>query len=184
MAVVNEISDTIGAIIALAQHCVCVTFTDLCECCGHSGTALPPAADCCECEPGKNGRAYIQVERIFPASKPSATKASQGRCGTGRMAVEFSVTIYRCVEVIDGDTGHPSCEATTAEMYRNIEDMRLVREALLCCLREEADDNAGLQVQILEQSPVDPQGGCGGTLTKAVASADNHILRSEILNVL
>lgn len=182
MAVV--IDEPISAIIALAQHCICTTFTDLCECCGHSGTALPPAADCCECETGKHGRAFIQVERIFPTGKPTVAKASQAKCGTGRMAVEFSVTVYRCVEMIDGETGHPSCDATTAEMFRNIADMKLVREALLCCLREEADDNAGLQIQILEQTPVDPNGGCGGTLTKAVASADNHILNSEILNVL
>ena len=178
------IEDTIGAIIALAQHCVCTTFTDLCECCGHSGSSLPPASDCCECEPGKNGRAYIQVVRAFPTGKPTVAKASQAKCGSGRMAVEFAVTIYRCVEVIDGETGHPSCEATTEEMFRNITDMRLVREALLCCLREEADDNAGLQIQILEQSPLDPQGGCGGTVTRAVASADNFIMQSAVLRAM
>lgn len=182
MALIDE---PVAAIIALAQNCICTTFTDLCECCGHSGSSLPPASDCCECEPGKNGRAYIQVVRIFPAGKPTLSKASKGSsCGGGRMAVEFAVTIYRCVEVIDGETGHPSCDSTTEEMYRNINDMATVREALLCCLRDVVDENAGLQVQIVEQSPLDPQGGCGGTVTRAVASADNHIMNSPLLLAL
>lgn len=181
MAVIEE---PIAAIIAMAQHCICTTFTDLCECCGHSGMSLPPASDCCECEPGKNGRAYIQVERVFPVGKPTTARASRPSCGGGRMAVEFAVTIYRCVEVIDGETGHPSCEVTTEEMFRNIADMATVREALLCCLRDEVDENAGFQIQITEQSPLNPEGGCGGTLTRAVASADNHIMNSDVLLIL
>lgn len=180
MAVV--INDPTSAIIAIAKHCVCTTFTDICECCGHSGTALPPASDCCECEPGKNGRAFIQVERIFPIGKPSLGKASQPSCGT-RMAVEFAVTIFRCVETVDTG-GHPACEVTTEEMYRNINDMTLMREALLCCMRDEVDDNSGFQIQIVEQSPINPEGGCGGTLTRAVASADNNVLKSGILMTL
>lgn len=179
MAVIDE---PIGAIIAIAKHCICTTFTDLCECCGHSGTALPPASDCCECEPEKTGRAYIQVERIFPIGKPTLAKASTPSCAT-RMAVEFAVTIYRCVETIDGGD-HPSCEVTTEEMYRNIQDMARVREALLCCMRDEVDDNSGFSIQILEQSPINPDGGCGGTLTRAVASADKNILLSDVLLVL
>lgn len=175
------IEDSIAAIIALAQHCICTSFTDLCECCGHSGTSLPPVSECCECEPGKSGRAYIQVERIIPADTRAQTNRSA--CGAGRMAVEFAVTIYRCVKTIDSE-GHPDCVTTTEEMFRNINDMAKVREALLCCLREEADDNAGLQVQIVEQSPVNPEGGCGGTLTRAIASADRNILNSEILMAL
>lgn len=176
------IEEPIAAIMAIAEHCVCVTFTDLCECCGHSGTSLPPASDCCECEPGKSGRAYVQVERVFPVGKPTVGKASTASCGT-TMAVEFAVTIFRCVETVDPE-GHPSCEETTDEMYRNIKDMATVREALLCCMRDEVDDNSGFQIKIVEQSPLNPEGGCGGTLTKAVASADRHILNSDVLLTL
>lgn len=176
--------DNIEAIIAIAQHCVCTTFTDLCECCGHSGVALPPAADCCECEADKNGRAYVQVERIYPVGSPFPAMArSAAKCGGSRMAVEFSVTIYRCVATIE-NTGHPDCETTTAEMLRNIRDMATVRQALLCCMKEEAHANSSFQIALLEQTPLNPEGGCGGSTTKVVATADSNILQSDILTVL
>lgn len=176
--------EPIEAILRIAQHCICSTFTDLCECCGHSGVPLPPASDCCECEPGKSGRAYIQVERIFPTASPFPAQARGATpCGSPRWAVEFSVTIYRCVEMIDSE-GHPDCDTTTAEMYRNIADMATARRALLCCMKDEVDDNSSFQISILEQVPLNPEGGCGGTTTKAVATADAHILNSDILLTL
>lgn len=176
------IEDVVSALMAIAEHCVCTTFTDLCECCGHSGVPMPPAVDCCECEPGKSGRAYLQVVRVYPTASPFPSQARGAmKCGSGtRMAVEFSVTIYRCVETVQQE-GHPDCETTTDEMYRNIADMATVRRALLCCMKEEAYDDSSFQIAILEQSPVDPEGGCGGTTTKAVATADSNILKSEIL---
>jgi hypothetical protein len=177
--------DNVEAIIAIAQQCICSTFTDLCECCGHSGVALPPAADCCECEEGKTGRAYIQVERIYPAGSPFPAMArGAAKCGGSRMAVEFSVTVYRCVATIDGSNGHPDCDTTTAEMNRNIRDMATVREALLCCMKDEVHHNSSFQIALLEQTPLNPEGGCGGTTTKAVATADNFIQQSDILTVL
>jgi len=178
------IEDSVSALVAIAEHCVCTTFTDLCECCGHSGTSLPPASDCCECEPGKNGRAYVQVERIFPTASPFPAQArGAAKCGGNRWAVEIAVTIYRCVETVDQD-GHPDCDETTAEMYRNIQDMATVRRALLCCMKDEVDDNSSFQIAILEQAPVNPEGGCGGTTTKAVMTADNNVLNSDILLTL
>lgn len=176
--------DSIEAIIAIAKHCVCTTFTDICECCGHSGVALPPAADCCECETGKTGRAYVQVERIYPVGSPFPAQArTAAKCGRTQLAVEFSVTVYRCVATIDG-TNQPTCDTTTAEMVRNIKDMATVRQALLCCMKEEAFYNSSFQIALLEQTPLNPEGGCGGTTTKVVATADNSILQSDILTVL
>jgi hypothetical protein len=99
------------------------------------------------------------------------------------MAVEISVTIYRCVETIDPE-GHPSCDDTTTEMYRNIQDMATVRRALLCCMKEQAYEDSSFQIALVEQSPLNPEGGCGGTLTRAVMTADNSILKSDILLTL
>lgn len=178
------IEDSVAAIIAIAQHCVCTTFTDLCECCGHSGVPLPPAGDCCECEVGKSGRAYVQVERVYPTGSPfPAAARANTPCGGARMAVEFSVTIYRCVKTIDTG-GHPDCETTTTEMYRNIADMAKAREALLCCMKNEAYGDSSFQIALLEQTPLNPDGGCGGTTTRVVATADHNILKSDILLTL
>jgi hypothetical protein len=178
------IEDPISALVAIAEHCVCSTFTDLCECCGHSGVPLPPASDCCECEPSKSGRAYVQVERLYPTGSPFPAQArADTRCGAARMAVEFAVTVYRCVETIDQE-GHPSCDETTTEMYRNIQDMATVRRALLCCMKDEAYEDSSFQIAILEQVPLNPEGGCGGTSTRAVMTADPNILKSDILLTL
>lgn len=174
-------ADTVAAIIALAQACITATIPDLCEVCGHSGTPMPPAAHCCDCGEGLSGRAYIQIERVYPVSTFPSAKNDSIKCHGTRLAVEFAVTIYRCVATVDDEGEHPSCEDTTAEMFRNIEDMELVRQALICCLREEAHPDAALQIVLADQRPVNPQGGCGGTITRVIASAGPEILRSAAL---
>lgn len=176
------IDEPVAAIVALAKHCICRAFEDLCECCGHSGVPLPPAAHCCDCGEGHFGRAYLQVVRVYPVGSPFPAQPNESsRCGGTRLAVEFAVTIYRCVDTVDDNGDQPDCETTTKEMYRNVADMATVRRALLCCMRDEVDDNAGFQIMLLEQTPLNPQGGCGGTTTRAVATADASILRSDFL---
>lgn len=177
--------DPVAAIIALAKQCLCNSLDDLCSCCGHSGPPAPPAADCCDCGGGASGRAFIQVGRVYPVGSPfPAEAASTSPCGGSRLAVEFSVTLYRCVGTIDDNGVHPSCETTTFEMFRNLEDMQAVRSAMLCCLREEAGSTNGFQIKMVDQTPLVPDGGCGGTVSSFVASADWGILRVPALLAL
>ena len=135
-----------------------------CQCSLRPGTAPPPSDICCSCS-GGNGQASVQVTRIFPVIAgrfPQQGVSGQlDNCAAYEWAAEMTMTVYRCVSVVD-EQGFPSFDELMADSRKILDDAQAMRRALLCC--DWRDDAAGDPQPIVpgEWRPIDPQGGCSG----------------------
>lgn len=164
--------------------CLCTALEDTlggvpCQCSLRPGTAPPPADACCACENGQ-GQASVQVTDIFafPAGKFPSRGGLTGtltNCGEFEWAAELTMTVYRCVSAVDGDT-LPSVDEMMTDARKILDDAQAMRHAVLCCSwragapppgRTQADP---AQIVIGPWRSVNPMGGCaGGMLSVTVA---------------
>lgn len=119
------------------------------------------AWDQCQC-----GQLVIAETQRFPSlSFPLEGADRTQECGSPYLVVQLTVSLTRCVPVMDQDGNPPDCGELSVAAQQLSKDMSAVRKAAECCLDTTWNDTSqGLVAYELgAQTVVGPEGGCAGS---------------------
>lgn len=146
--------------------CLCFELTRslagaVCLCCLRPGGHLVPMDACyCTCPDGNAGQASVQVTSIYPSLKfpRQGVDRWDDACDTTvTWVAELTMTVYRCVSVLEEDGTPPTCAELDFDARKIQSDAAAMMRAFACC-----DWNQDQQVVPGSWVPVPPKGGCAG----------------------
>lgn len=136
----------------------------VCACCLRHGGHLVAMDNCsCSCDGASQGQASVQVTDVYPSSKfpRKGLDTWDVPCRSGVWVAELTMTVYRCVAVLQEDGQPPTCPQLDADFRKIQSDRAAMMRAFACCdWRGTADEVA--RIVPGSWTPVAPQGGCAG----------------------
>jgi len=153
-------------IVSDLSACLCEEFAGeaLCFCGIEPATGVPIEIGGCDSS-GTCGAASVRLERVFPSTQfPLPDRIA--RCTTA-LAMQLTVTAYRCVPVGHDDGSNPTATEYAAWAQQQYADMAAMRRAIACCF---AGSNQDIDYVLGEYTPLSPAGGVGGGFWTVYAS--------------
>lgn len=115
--------------------------------------------DTCDCGQLAQTITSVTPSNTFPAP---ALDARTTPCGPQQVVVSVTLSLTRCVPVLDDNGQAPSCDALGAAALCLEQDRVSVRHGVTCYLRDRRDAYEITDFVVGAATSVGPQGGCAG----------------------
>lgn len=132
-----------------------------CRSCTIPGSDVP--WECPECGSGEPGQLTVTVNRLFVSTNFPLQNTAVDLCEPFTYVADLTVTLLRCIPVIDDRGNSPSCDRLERAAEIQHLDMMALMRAAECCVPHRPGRRRRTRVAVVQQRSIGSDGGCAGS---------------------